>query len=55
MVKNNCLQNVDGVSDVQVTLDGKQAVVRYDDAHTSIADLQEATSNAGSPSTVVKK
>jgi len=45
---------VDGVSDVQVSLDDKQAIFKYDDAHTSIADLQNATSNAGYPSTVVK-
>ena len=48
------LQNVDGVYDVQVSLEDKQATVKFNDVHTSIDDLREATSNAGYPSTVVK-
>ena len=54
IIVKKSLQQLDGVSDVQVSLDDKKVVVIYDDAHTSIADLQNATSNVGYPSSITK-
>ena len=48
------LERLDGVSDVQVSLADKDAVVKYDDESTSITELQNATSSAGYPSFVKK-
>ncbi len=46
------LQNVDGVTTVEVSFEAKLAVVKFDDKKTSIKALAEATTNAGYPSTV---
>ncbi len=46
------LTKVTGVTEVNVDLDKKQAVVTYDDAKTDTATLTKATTNAGYPSTV---
>jgi mercuric ion binding protein len=41
------LQKVAGVTKVEVSLEQKTAVVRFDDAKASVADLINATTNAG--------
>lgn len=46
------LSNVDGVSQVNVNFDKREAVVTFDDAVTSIQSLIEAATNAGYPSSV---
>ena len=45
------LNKVPGVEKVSVTYEPKEAVVTFDDKATSIAALQDATRNAGYPST----
>lgn len=40
---------VDGVIDVSVDFDTKQAIVRFDDAVTTIEKIAEASANAGYP------
>jgi mercuric ion binding protein len=49
------LTKVTGVTEVNVDLDKKQAVVTFDDAKTTIATLTKATTNAGYPSAVKTK
>lgn len=44
------LKNVAGVEKVAVTYEPKEAVVTFDDSKTSIERLEEATRNAGYPS-----
>ena len=44
------LEKVDGVIEVKVTWEPKEAVVTYDDVKTSVQVLTEATANAGYPS-----
>ncbi len=44
------LKDVAGVEKVAVTYEPKEAVVTFDDRKTSIERLQEATRNAGYPS-----
>jgi mercuric ion binding protein len=39
-----------GVTRVEVSLEQKTAVVTFDDAKASVADLVKATTNAGYPS-----
>ena len=46
------LTSLDGVVDAKVDLEGKKAVVRYDSAKVSTADLIEKTTHSGFPSTV---
>lgn len=46
------LEGVEGVSDVQVSYEEKEAVVKYDDEKADIAALKSATSNAGYPSSI---
>ena len=46
------LQKVPGVSGVDVSFEKKEAVVTYDDAKASVANMQKATSDAGYPSTL---
>lgn len=45
------LQKVDGVVDVKVTWEPKEAVVTYDDTKTTLKALTDATTNVGYPST----
>jgi periplasmic mercuric ion binding protein len=47
------LQKVAGVAKVETSLEQKTAVVTFDDAKASVADLIKATTNAGYPSTQV--
>jgi mercuric ion binding protein len=47
------LSKVDGVERIDVDLEKRQAVVRFDDVLTNVAALTEATRNAGYPSTPV--
>lgn len=49
-VVKKSLGRMDGVSRVEVSLEGKTAIVTYDDAKTDVAALIEATTNAGYPS-----
>lgn len=46
------LSKVDGVSEVEVAFESREAVVTFDDAKTSAEALTKATENAGYPSTV---
>ena len=46
------LTKVEGVSQVDVSFDKREAVVTFDDAKTTIQKLTEATTNAGYPSSV---
>ena len=46
------LQQVDGVSNAEVSFKAKQAVVTFDDNKTKLATLITATTNAGYPSTL---
>jgi len=43
----NALKNVDGVIDVNVDLDSKQATVTFDNSITSLEKLENAITNAG--------
>jgi len=46
------LNKVDGVENIEVSLEKKEAVVTFDDAKTTVEALVEATTNAGYPSSV---
>lgn len=46
------LSKVEGVSQVDVSFDKREAVVTFDDAKTSVRKLTQATENAGYPSSV---
>jgi mercuric ion binding protein len=46
------LENVAGVSTVQINFENKTAVVTYDPDMAQIVSLTKATTNAGYPSTV---
>ncbi|MCG8413633.1 MAG: mercury resistance system periplasmic binding protein MerP [Pseudomonadales bacterium] len=48
------LNQVTGVTKVEVSFEHKQAVVTFEDTQTSAGKLIEATTNAGYPSTVVE-
>lgn len=48
------LTKVEGVSQVDVGFDKREAVVTFDDARTSVQKLTEATTNAGYPSSAVR-
>lgn len=49
------LYQEEGVINAVVSYDNKKAVVTFDDTHTSINKLIEATTNAGYPSTIVRE
>lgn len=46
------LKKVEGVENIEVSLEKKEALVTFDDAKTTVEALLEATKNAGYPSTV---
>ncbi|MEK7350130.1 MAG: mercury resistance system periplasmic binding protein MerP [Nitrospirota bacterium] len=46
------LKKVEGVENIEVNLEKKEALVTFDDAKTTVEALLEATTNAGYPSTV---
>lgn len=46
------LHKVDGVVNIEVNLEKKEALVIFDDAKTTVEALLEATANAGYPSSV---
>ena len=46
------LSKVEGVSQVAVTFEKREAVVTFDDAKTSVQKLTKATEDAGYPSSV---
>ena len=46
------LKKVEGVENIEVNLEKKEALVTFDDAKTTVEALLEATKNAGYPSTV---
>jgi mercuric ion binding protein len=48
------LANVQGVRNVAVSYERKTAVVTFDDAHTSVAALTEATKSMGFPSRLLR-
>lgn len=47
------LEKIDGVTAVRVDLDEKQANVTFDDAKATVGKLNQATTDAGYPSSVV--
>ena len=48
------LSKVEGVNQVDVSFDKREAVVTFDDAKTTIQKLTEATTNAGYSSSAVR-
>jgi mercuric ion binding protein len=46
------LEKVPGVQNVKATYEPKEAVVTFDDSKASVEKLQEATKNAGFPSSL---
>jgi periplasmic mercuric ion binding protein len=46
------LSKVDGVQNTEVSFETREAIVSFDDTKAKVADLTEATKNAGYPSTV---
>jgi mercuric ion binding protein len=46
------LTKVDGVTDVDVNYEPREAVVTFDDTRTSVEEITKATANAGYPSSV---
>lgn len=46
------LNRVEGIENIEVNLEKKEALVTFDDAKTTVEALLEATKNAGYPSTV---
>lgn len=46
------LTRVDGVQEVEVSYEKREAVVRFDDTRTSAEALTQATGNAGYPSSI---
>ena len=46
------LSRVEGVSEISVTYENREAIVSFDDEKASIQDLTKATENAGYPSSV---
>ena len=46
------LNKVEGVENIEVNLEKKEALVTFDAAKTTVEALVEATTNAGYPSTV---
>ncbi len=46
------LNKIEGVENIEINLEKKEAVVTFDDAKTTVEALVEATTNAGYPSTV---
>ena len=46
------LNKVEGVQNIEINLEKKEAVVTFDDAKTTVEALVEATTNAGYPSAV---
>jgi mercuric ion binding protein len=49
------LVKVPGVSKVQVSYEKREAVIVYDDAQASVADLKKATEDVGYPSMLKAK
>ena len=45
----HAISKVDGVAEVDVKFDQREAVVTFDDAKASVQKLTEATENAGDP------
>lgn len=46
------LNKVEGVENIEVSFEKKEALVTFDDAKTTVEALLEATKNAGYPSSV---
>ena len=46
------LSKVEGVNQVDVSFDKREAVVTFDDAKTTVQKLTQATTNAGYPSSI---
>jgi len=49
------LNKVEGVENIEINLEKKEARVTFDDAKTTVEALVEATTNAGYPSTAQPK
>ncbi|MEW6319807.1 MAG: mercury resistance system periplasmic binding protein MerP [Acidobacteriota bacterium] len=52
IVVKKALTKVEGVTEVRVSLEEREATVTFDDAKTTVEALTTATTNAGFPSTV---
>lgn len=48
------IEKVEGVKSVNIIYESKSAHVSYDDQHTDISQIQEATKNVGYPSVPVR-
>ena len=53
MVKQSLI-DIDGVNEVKVSYQERTATVTFDDAHTNVEELTEATTDLGYPSTLVQ-
>lgn len=49
------LDKVPGVTDVKVDLDKRQSTVTFDDSKATVEALTRATTNAGYPSTLLRR
>ena len=49
------LSKVDGVNDIDIQFESREAVVTFDDSKTTVLALTQATANAGYPSTAKTK
>jgi len=49
------LNNVQGVTQVSISFETKVAQVTFEDSQTSVEKLTKATTNAGYPSSLIKK
>ncbi len=52
IIVSRALTNLEGVEEALVTFEPPQAIVRFDPRRVSIADMEEATSDAGYPATL---
>lgn len=52
IIVKKALNRVDGVTDVEISYEMREAVVTFDDTRTSIEEIIQATANAGYPSQV---
>ena len=53
-IVREALKEVEGVTDVKVSLEDKLAVVTFDDTKTTVSELTEATSDVGFPSSLIE-
>lgn len=52
-IVEGAINMIDGIKSVETSLDDRSATVTYDDAITDVAEITEATNQAGYPSTLL--